>query len=1298
MANRLDHYPLYLIAAEIKDQKIVPGTVHPLCCRNISVKSMTVNGQDSQNKDYSQSVESYSFCKTDEYGRFCILDEKGEKAATFIRCIEKTRKSVQLLPQPAVEASIYLIKDGTANGTWKDRLKQLVQNELIPDEESLFDTFIFTKNDLSKDFLKNLSETEIKGLDSHFSDGQRYLGLTIPIVRHLIIILPNDIKEILLSNTYCIINKDIIKYKELPFNLPGSEEETDQIRFRCAVISRPTEELPSGIYTLTGIGKSPSYIDPASEQKTNQYTLSFKADFTMSTPIGPMDIINGYPITLEEVMLMHYPAEYEHLVSALNSFVKYDNSGNKEPFIKATNILKQTFDVAKVIKEKHDFVKDRIEYDKKKFLDDALNVIGQECPEVRNAYKLATSYIKAKGKIDTIFKTWKINEQLFTIIEASSGISTIKKAYFCALGAKVYNTYGEDILKHILSSKVVGKKYALKILSSKNESAKLDFLLKTDGPHLKILEKQQSLYGKALTGIDLAFSAYDTFQAFSSVWELSQNAAEEQKKYGRIINAATSLNLKAGSRDTTATVIKARIGVDKMAQGLDQAQIQAFWSAFNLLCSIGSLTPAAPAITIVRFIIETGKACQLAMTTARDQFEQTFPNSCITQFFKQMRIVHRLNTDMRTNYELLTNTRILASYTDTKAQDMYIQSRIYAEAIRGFMALIQRISCRIYKNVSGNGIDYNEFDRKVAEYNIEGYYKRFICKNGWLVPQRALPIGLDVIWSYMKWEESANAYTYACTSGSPQTGTSHRFYGTTVQGATPPNHWKADFHKHFPIHTMSSSDCRTLAHIFSQNYTGAQEFIRYTQLYYRQEPENDTTTINTGWKPIWSIANNPDAITTKTQLRIIIAFDGGVDLRAVPMSIKLNRVETFMDIGGPEYKFIPVPLEVQEGGLIPGEEHLKGKLGIVFFPFYMFGGEIRYGIRPLECSDSVLGIITQAIWKGKVDTPNQYAFSIKVGDCCVPLFFNPTFADYSKVSSLLLNFAKSSNKVFIPALGRHTVLFKLDRKNSIDKNMLQCSSFLKSRTIEEETPSLKGPYARAGVSGVFFHNGKTGEYFPMAKWVTNNGVSLPQKIRGQIELPKTYCKRDFVRVSVIIYITVVNDTQFVRNKSYLHSWTATPCGLIVKEKSLLSSSNKQTIPGTLHFLGYATKVKNEGHIGFNYLKIRTSVDTKAVDVVFNKDTIDTVPETPALTEELGALLSWGKPGNFNRYLFADPGIGDFSGSAFFAADFSLFWDDNGERKMGLHKDLAPKDTVEIILNGAGKLVLNVDRDIKIPDL
>ncbi|MBN1601099.1 MAG: hypothetical protein JW915_05795 [Chitinispirillaceae bacterium] len=1304
--NSHPNCPLFLVNAEIRDGAIVPGTVHPFLFQDLMIKGIDAGSGTAKNKNYKSGSMFHAYCRTDGAGRIGYMNKAGEKMTSFLMGIPKAKKEIYFLSRDAVMASLYLTPDGGSKN-WKENLQDLLASELKPDEKVVLEAYPFTVEDLSSNAFDRYPD-DVKGqYMALIATGKTNIALVLPSQRHLVIIVDQSTLITNVKTSTGIINGDNFKLRFQEFSIfKNGANET--LKLPCFTISLPAEQLPTGLYTITVRSKSgTSYKDTVTGAPTATYSLTVKADFAMQTPIGSMDIVNGCPVSLEEVLLLHYPAEYVHLTTALMSTDTVADSSDKNPFSAAKGALIHGINVAKVIKEKHDYVKDKVEYEKKKAFTDLIDVIGKECPAVLTSYKLYTGYVKAFGKVKKIYDTWTLNTKLFKVIDALENLSEVKKRYYCTLGIKLFNAHGDKVLQHVLSDKVFNKKVALKLLTTSDDSLKFNFLMTTDGPYEKISDMHKGKfskgYSKALEGVNLAFSAYDTIMAFSTFWQASDSCEKEKEKYQRILKEVSALKLSAPSREIMATIIKGRTGVDKLSQGADQAMVQAVWSSFDLLCSVGSLTPAAPVLNALKFIIGTGTALKMAYLNTENFIEEMFPSCFLSELTRQRRISSQMYNDLNTNFKLLSEKPPEGS--DSAATDLFVQSRICYETIRSLMALIQRISCRLYTKTSTQTdpqsgestctVDYGVFDRKVVQYGIEEFVNRFIFDSGWLYPQSmSCPVGLDTIWSYMKWEKKA--LTQGSTFNPMDTISQRGIYFGSKPGSSNgevPGHWKADFKKSLPVHTIASSSLVTMAHIFSQNYSGAYKFIRWTQVYYRERPENDVgLSINEGWKPLSEVASIPGKISTNTQLRVVIIFDGGIDLRAVPMSLKLYRFEFFKDIAGPEYKFTPSILDVSEGGLLEGEAQYKNKLGVVFFPFYTFGGEMHYGVRPMEADSTVWDAVTKMLWKGSVEMPNSYGFTLKIGNTRVPLYFGENFIDYSKENKLYLNlYQVNPLKDFIPALGKQSLLFSLDKSRKTDGNMLRSQGFLNTKdSADEKMPSLVARSGHAGVAGIFVHNEEQGEYFSMGAW-KNRGTS-PEMVKNneKIVLPSSLFKQDSLKMSIILYVTIVNDVEFVRSAGFIHAWTATPCKLNVRETALIHSPLKQIIPGTLHFLGYGTKIKSEGSCGFQLRRIRTSVDTENMTVNMEQNIIKEIEETPPFTNDLKTLLSWGnKDNNFDRHLFADPGL--HWESAFFAADFDFFWDDAGKVKKGLHKEFKSGDAMSLKIDICGCENVKVDR-------
>ncbi|NLW33676.1 MAG: hypothetical protein GXY77_19690, partial [Fibrobacter sp.] len=807
------------------------------------------------------------------------------------------------------------------------------------------------------------------------------------------------------------------------------------------VLSLPAEQLPNGVYTVTikNTDGEKLYCDPSTDGKTSQYTLSFKASFTMNTLIGMIEIVNGLPITLEEIFLMHYPAEYGHLSASLLSFTEYNEvkQGEKPPFQLAQSSLSLSYAVAQAIKEKNSFISGKIQLygnigggggddsndstDEtstgnnntskkvkaignytKKFIPDIIEKIGSECPEVAKGYQMWKNVTGTANSIKTIYETWTVNKAIFTLIDAQKDLSALQKVYQSVMGANLYSKYGKEVIDHVLEnlkSSEIGK---LATFSKTNSSAAMDFLLETDGPAEKILEAQKSTFSQIMNYVDLAFSAIDTVAAFSKCWELSASLADEKKKFFHILHSMNTLDIPFGSRGSTATVVKSRIGVDKFAQGVKAQDIKAAWAAFDLVCSVASFTPAAPIAGAIKVIKDTAEATKMLIVNSLDLLESSYPNNMATRAWTQFKDNKTTENEKWSNYQLLGDPDMEKHFPSSadkeKLKDMNAQARILAEAIRGLMSLINHINCPIYKDYTGarKTVDYSEFDKKFNKLKISEYIDRFIYGKGFLMPKNPiLSIGLDQIWGYM----ASDFWSYETTVENITPDRQYIGVIPTNPNADVFNHWKADFHKYFPIHKTENTS-HNFAHIFSRNYSGADAQLNYTQIYYRHVTDvNADDAKDKPWLHLSNIADIQNAITTDTQIRILLVFAN--DIRHVPLKIQLIRIETGFDIAGPEYLVTPGVLKSQKDGgvLLDEEKDFQNKIGAVVYPFYIFANATRYGVRPVDASDGVIGYAKQKFWKGNTeDISNQYEFSVFVGKAKLPVFFGekPFYYDTGK--------------------------------------------------------------------------------------------------------------------------------------------------------------------------------------------------------------------------------------------------------------------------------------------------------------
>ncbi len=1167
--KRLRLMPFYLISAEIDidTDTIIPGTVEPIRNQHLLIESRTSNG-------------TKTYARTDELGLLCKVNPSNPDAKNPVRGFVSETPFIQLLSSELVETAI-LHKDPNENTTtsiWHTQIGSLIEQINSPDSEEditldmsqlNFAVKPFTKEDLAYSGMPAVQAQVKEQFERHFT-GTHY-GIVIPKKRHLVVVLPfktvsdGQITLEELTNNSTLVTTDIepslLTFKvptEYKNSLNGTGKSADSLIEESktvvgVIVSRPAGELPDGLYKITVNWNDREFFDSATEQMSSTYTLTTRCTFEMHTLLGEMDIFNAAPLSLEEQVFLQFPAPYEQLQSALKSGAEYTAS-EQTPFTEAQNHLKKYVDIAQIIKSKHDYIVSSHEEKIIGFLDNVFKKITDQDTALISAYELSKGIYLAQKAARNIKTIWTVNTALFSYLNAADHLSKAQKFFRFAQAQQLLADENADILRAILD-KPQYTDLGFRIFEGNDEAKKLRFLFSRNVPIDKIAATDfnpAALGGTDLVGaVDIAFSAYDTSMNLIGVWNANQDAAKAKEEYGKKINSIAELNLPSGSREATGTMIKARTMVDLKEIGASNAEVEAVLSVLNLALSIAQVIPVtAPVATAISIVKGAGEAAKLAYTTVADALEREYPGLLFSQMRARNRIVKQLNKDMKANLSLIADRKSTELFTTAQQKELYRQSRVHGEVIRAIIALVTRLSCRIYHTVDTEDgkkgiIDYNEFNEKLTLYKFDEFLQTYLYTSGWLIPEKNyLPIGLETLWLH----RIRTKQSMLCNPELPHVSIADIVYDLSYfglkpeNGRIPPNHFSADFQKYFPIHYSECSSPTRFAHIFSQNYTGAPALLRWTQIYYREAPKADQTfAINDHWEPLTTFYRTKNVMGTGIQLRIVVAFEKGIDIRAVPTSIRLNRDEWDQNIFGPEYKFTCDILAKGEGGLMPEkfaeEADLERALGKVFFPFFEFADTTHYGPMPLEYDMNkahfLMPNIIAQIWRSGVNSPNDYYYTMKIGDnetSIVDIGYETTLVD------------RFSNRK-----GEKTFLFQLDPSQNPDSAMMESETFLTSHTSSEKRPSIVPDRARTGIAGILFHTLEDQLYVPIVSRIYGRDETVET---DEYTVPaKYFTPGQECSCTVILYSNTLNESEFVRSETYISHLLDSPIQIKLDGKS-----------------------------------------------------------------------------------------------------------------------------------------------------
>ncbi len=1273
--------PTYLFRAAFDSSgNIVPGSAVPLLLQHGIIKTT-----DNEN--------AFSHIVTDEFARISLTPSSEEaSSATLLYGITKGVRCIGLVDQASADFCILHSeqKDNNASN-WRNNFctvasKTGIEIDKCPAKNLLLQTQHFA------DFKKYFGQKSCEKIEGHFQENQACNALVLPLHKILLIILPQSGMRQLVA----------LSFRE---NRTGSFQDLDINGFADANeisfhINEKEKASVAGVLFINPDMQDGVYRATVRNQNSKRYPeieVTAKVSFNIRTPMGDFGILNAMPVSVEESIFVQYPTEYEHIQSALTKNLDYP-SDVKTPFQKAKNQLEQWVNTAKTVNAWNKTANNAVLARGGQVVPLLADVIGtavQVDPTLNKAYDIYKQSEAFAQKVGELRSMWKISKTIGEFVDAADSISDFTKLVRIGQAQTVFKTYGEKVLQAALKSDNADE--TIKLLLCKNIDKKWEGLLGLkDVDITEYIDKDfgpPSAWGRALGYATLALSAAEMYLRVTKLFELSDSLDIEIEKMNRIAEAQEKAGIDTPSRDAYATIERARIAVDTAMQGLTKQQREVVMACVDATLGYLATIPAtSAAATLVLAVKGAAESAVQIGVNALDAIEKHFPSTAIAQAYTKGRILRRLSKEQNANFSMLgrlANPRNTADMTEG-AIDRLAQIRMRSEAIRGLIALIQRLSCRVYFNDSDAGIDYAKFNRKLEKYHIDEYIEEYILNDGWLMPRQSgyLPIGLDQVWLYSRGEvpdyrstDERYMYYESSAAGGYLLGTKLR-----ADQEVPANCWKADFQKYYPIHQIMSKSATELAQIFSQNYTGALGFLRWTQTYWRKRPAPGAElSPNEGWQPLYEAANKIQKITTDMQLRVVVIFDKTADLRAVPMSLQLHRQTLLKDIGGPIYKSAAEPLAVGEGELLETaeEKRFEGMIGCVFFPFYSFGGEIFFGPKPLKQNK-----------QGK----QKYYFTFKAGDSTQKIYFNRDFVDIKGAWNIRDFKRWTEDAARIEKFGQFAesnesecdFVLVLDDKRGLDKKMLRSETFLSSYSSDDvQPPVVTGAYGnRFGISGVLFHAGKHSEQthaseFFAAGTYEQFGQGSNTRVRKLTDAMNPSAplaqKAKPSYVTMLLYTTLINENEWAQSKKYVNAWTQTGCQLVMKQGNTI-----QECDGTLHFLGAQKMAMKENKRQFIERHAYSSVDPEKVDVMLNEARWRAIHWTAPAQRELGPLLQWGRQNsNFDNQLFGETNPLNPS-VHYFAAQFKLkYLTAQGDERGGFDTRFSSNHPITMRFTGAG---------------
>ncbi len=1055
-------HTLHLLKGRIlADGTIAKGTVVPIRQQHLALSS-------------ADESDDLFYAKSDIYGRVqAIPEDKDNDITDYVYSLSKGNRSVQFLSQKIVATAFCKEPDNegettgdAATSTWKKRIQRLVTDKVK--EKDLKNIFpIHTVNKEHFRPIKNYvyEEKTVDLLSKYFENDKT--GILFPLHRFIIVLLPNlnaKLEIDFVDKEGNVVELDSLKVdkftqQEINFTVPKSlsaketpssssakasknkEDLYESIKIPGVILQEdPNDEfyLDEGIYTIKVIDESGNkYYNPENGKMENFYSYSSPVTFPVQTAIGDFDLIDATPISLEGSAIQQYPTEYEHIVTLAEKTEKDEDGPAVEKETSELDKFKKNVGIAKVTKGWISTIKDCYndkQFTEVPFLQKVIEEFIAYDESLNKAKSLFDNTVTLYNSIGTVQDTWKFLKEFNKILDAAEGIDDLTSLVRLNQAYKVFSKFEDAQDGLTLMSKM--QNYGIdgfKLLSStdiadisKKQLMLLNMSHTVDPKILSELTTTASKFDLAMGYVDVALASLDLGLSVADCIDAKNSEVKAREKFFEKIENYHKVQFSAPHRQTIDIVTKHHMVYMAAEQKLSDANLAAAIAVFDTVCGALSVNPATALVgAVLTFVKTAGKAAYDLSVSGSEYLEAHASASYFAKRYTYSKVRKKFAKEVNANWKILkdVNSKDVLKKGNKeeqeKAKDMAAQVAIRAEAIRGFVSLVQRCSRHLTTFKDGK-VNYKEFDKKISQYDLFGYIETYILSNNWLMStdNNALAVGLDTVWLYDHDENTGKDFNLETDVRVAGESNKEFNYGTPIGqlispgDKIPTDARKANFQSYFPIHKIGhkKEDINNLGHMFSQNYAGGGDLIRWTQIYCRKTPApNSKIDYDSSWTPMYDFGEvGPD-----TQIRIVVVFDAENKetekaLRLIPMSFQINRLGHFSDdqelitgvgkIKGPVYKVSCGTLSIGNNELLKSESDYDGKLGVVFFPFFKFDGKTCFGPKPLKHnSEKFIGQIQS--YFDNVKGPNKYEFTFKVGTQIEEVCYSRRFVDLKATMS-----------------------------------------------------------------------------------------------------------------------------------------------------------------------------------------------------------------------------------------------------------------------------------------------------------
>ncbi len=710
-----------------------------------------------------------------------------------------------------------------------------------------------------------------------------------------------------------------------------------------AVFTGDHESLPTDLYTIRVKGLRADQRWTRTFVETDTYELREMIRFNVTNFAGEFDIVTCDPISVEEAMMLQFPALYPYLAIAAKQRELYPDFELDVGFKDFPPALKAW---SERVGWAHSKAKLAVKLINADGASDRARVLGKavwNSIEPRNEYLVAL-----KNSIDLGFgihearKDWR---KLVALLAAEKEMEGLKELIWADLKSQ-FQRYrwwnyvteqrvnGNARILHLQSLSASERKVVLKAGIPEKRTRLQELIGESSG---KVLEK-------SLTAASTALDVYKAALAFNDVLETRKDLEDLESDFASLIEQVVSALDRGPSREGIGTLERMRTATVAADLELDEATDRALMAALDLVLGVLSmLGTGGLALGVLVLAKDVAGLVKDQTLSLAEWLDRVALSGALQDLYG--RLWEQRAALVRSSH---SNQGLIPSCgPDGGIKDLRVQFRLRAEALYGLVGLLTRAGV-----ASESQAEYLE---RVRKYRVAEYIQNFILNDGWQLPVRPIvPISMDAAWLYLTGPFSdmpdavavreqlgfSRPLTAAAISNIPGSMTMLAVLDSVVAGNAV-----ARFQDTFPIHRMEAEDVEALAMAFRTAWCELDEdSIEYTCIYTRPRESTD----DAAWKPVNAGGSNHlkdlEILSPFDQIRILLVLKESVPAGTYPVSFQLVRTD-WANLKGPIYREITRRLGSE---LLPSEEEYKGRLGCVFHPFFQFGGlGIVPGTKPL---------------------------------------------------------------------------------------------------------------------------------------------------------------------------------------------------------------------------------------------------------------------------------------------------------------------------------------------------------------